>query len=182
MRLFVWCFICAGIALVTAGCGDSGISGMRGVLEVHCLHDTGFDDAKLCLQPHRPGAELEIRVNAISQKVQITVRKNDGEWFKTNLILDGCAVVDTGNWKCTEVSGEPDSLMYVVTERGMWHGRYYRSYTGCGPPNYYASSISGLTFWLVHFDFISVPTAMTMTGYSAQALRTFSMKNKPPGF
>jgi hypothetical protein len=59
------------------------------------------------------------------------------------------------------------------TEYGMIHGCYYRSLTGGGPPEYYTSSISGLTFWELHYGVISLPKALAATGYSARLVSAF---------
>ena len=164
-------FICAAIIFALTGCDDLATSH---ALEVHCVRDTGFDENKLCLKPERLGAEVEIRVNTATQKVQITIVKNDGNWFYKDYLLEHCSVVDASNWKCAnEPIGKEGTPLYMVQEYGMSHGRYYTALTGGAPPNYYTSSISGLTFWALHFGFTTAPNALTTTGYSAQALRTF---------
>jgi hypothetical protein len=169
MRLSLW-FICAAIAFALTGCDDSSVNR---ALEVRCVPNTGFDSDMLCSKPDRPGAEVAVRVNATAQTVQITIVKNDGTWGTKDYILDHCSVVDTWNWKCTETTGKPGGPFYMVREYGMLHDRYYTSLTGGGTTDYYRSSISGLTFWAFHYGIIDMKTALTKTGYSAQALSTF---------
>jgi hypothetical protein len=153
MRLSLWC-ICAVILLALTACDDYSHSG--NVLEIHCVDGIGFDANKLCVKPDRPGAELAFRVNEKTEKVLITVVKDDGSWGIKDLFLEHCSVVDTTNWKCTDSD----------SEHGMLHGRYYYSFTGGGPPFLYTSSISGPTFLALHNNRIAMPTAMTKTGYS----------------
>lgn len=170
MRSLLWFVICGAIAFALTGCDDLTT---EHVLEIHCVPDTGFNGDKLCLKPDRPGAELEIRINTNTQKVQILITKNDGNWLIKNFILDHCSVVDTRNWKCSDTTGEPSGPIYMVRDYGMIEGRFYTSLTGGGGGDYYRSSISGLTFWALHIGLIDLPTAMTRTGYSAQAMRMF---------
>jgi hypothetical protein len=131
------------------------------------VRNTGFDADKLCTNPERPGAELEIRVNANSQKVQISIVKNDGDWRIKDFILDKCSVVDARNWKCDETTGNPGGPIYMVNDYGMVRGRFYMSLTGHGPPDYYSSSVSGLAFWALHYGLITWPNALSATGYPA---------------
>jgi len=154
MRLFPWC-ICAVILLAVAACSDYSHSG--NVLEIHCVDNTGLDDNKLCLKPDRPGAELAFRVNEKTEKVLITIVKDDGSWGKDQF-LEHCSVVDTTNWKCT---------LGNDIEHGMLHGRYYYSFTGRFLPKH-TSSISGPTFLALQNNRIEMPAAMTKTGYSFQ--------------
>jgi hypothetical protein len=168
MRLSLRC-ICAAILFTLTGCDDFPVGH---VLEIHCDQDTGFDDDKLCLKPNRPGAELSFRVNERTQKVLITIVNNDGNWGNKNLFLEHCSVVDAENWKCRETNGLPESSPYYqVNDFAMIDGRYYQSLTGGGPPDFYTSSISGLTFLAVHYGFIRMSAALTVTGYSAQAIK-----------
>jgi hypothetical protein len=132
-----------------------------------------FDYDRLCLKPDRFGAELEFRVNTTTEKVQIIVVKNDGNWWVGDQILDNCSVVDDSNWTCSETTGTPGGPIHVVEAYGMSRGRYYRSLPGGGPPNYYTSSISGETFWALNDGSISVLTAMESTGYSRTSLASF---------
>jgi hypothetical protein len=71
-------------------------------MEIHCVDGTGFDANKLCLKPDRFGAELAFRVNEKTEKVLITVVKDDGTWGIKDLFLEHCSVVDMTNWKCTD--------------------------------------------------------------------------------
>jgi hypothetical protein len=162
MRLSLWC---AGLAIVSAtlaGCDDLSSSH---VLEVHCVENTGFDADKLCTEPARLGAELEIRVNANAQKVQVSIVKNDGNWWKKDFILDNCSVVDTRNWKCNETLGKPPFQM--VEDYGMVRGQFYKSLTGGAGPDYYTSSVSGLAFWALRARLIGWRDALMAVGYSA---------------
>jgi hypothetical protein len=174
VRPFLWCLICAVVPFGMAGCDDLSTSH---AIEVHCVINTEFDNDKLCLKAESLGAEVEIRVNTATQKVQITVVKNDGNWFYKDYLLEHCSVVDRENWKCTgEAVGKPGDSYYMVREYGMSRGRYYTALTGSSPPDYYTSSISGLTFWALHYGFIDPRTAMARTGYSAKALSMFASK------
>jgi hypothetical protein len=158
--------ICLAVALVTlAACDDLPDASSSRVLEVRC--DTEFDADKLCRKPERLGSELGIRVNAHTQKVQISILKNDGNWFIKDFILEDCSIVDTSNWKCKRHDGQ------VVEEHSMVRGRYYRSLTGGGPTEFYTSSISGFTFWALHYGFITLPNALRATGYSAPVVSAF---------
>lgn len=112
MRFSLW-FVLIAVAFVLVGCDDVSV---RHALEIHCV--TGFDDNKLCLKPENVGSEIEVRVNVAAQRVQITILKNDGNWFIKDFILDHCAVVDAANWKCTETTGSPNELIYSVRESG----------------------------------------------------------------
>jgi hypothetical protein len=170
MRLSLWFVICAAVALALAGCDDLSVNH---VLEVKCVQSTGFDGDKLCLKPNRLGAEIGILVNAATQKVQITIIKNDGNWWIKDFILDHCSVVDTRNWKCSETIAEQEGAPYIVRDYGMVHDRFYSSLTGGDSPDYYTSSISGLTFWALRFGIIDMKSALTRTGYSSQALSAF---------
>jgi hypothetical protein len=57
-------------------------------LELKCENDTGFDGDQKCLMVNRPGAELEITVNTNTQKVLISVVKNDGNWIVKDFFLE----------------------------------------------------------------------------------------------
>ena len=59
-----------------------------------------------CLNFERAGSELEIEVNAHTQRVLVSVIKNDGNWVVKDYILDNCSVVTTETWKCAVNSGE----------------------------------------------------------------------------
>jgi hypothetical protein len=172
MRFSLW-FICGAIVFGLAGCDDLPLGH---VLEVHCAQDTGLDNDKLCEKPDRTGAELKLRVNETTEKVQVTIIKNDGNWWVKNLILEHCSVVDSLNWKCTEANGDPNSPFYMAKEYGMVQGRYYHSLTGGNSPDYYTSSISGLTFWKLYYGLIDLQTALTTIGYSARVISTFDKK------
>jgi hypothetical protein len=168
MRLFLW-GTCAAIALAAAGCEDVTADH---AIEVRCVTNTGFNDDKLCAKPDRLGAEIEVKVNVSAQKAQIAIVKNDGNWGIKDFILDDCAMVDSRNWKCTETNGSPGGPIYVVREWGMLHGRLYMSLTGGGPPNYYRSSISGLTFLALRYGMMDTRAALRIDGYSTEALRS----------
>jgi hypothetical protein len=165
MRLALLCAALAFVSATLAACDDLSSSH---VLEVHCVRNTGFDDDKLCMRPERAGAELEIRVNANTQKVQILVVKMDiANWGKKDYILESCSVVDSKNWKCGETIGEPKGPFYMVRDYGMVRGQFYTSLTGGGGPDFYTSSVSGLTFWALHYGFITWPDALKVIGYPA---------------
>jgi hypothetical protein len=105
---------------------SSHVSDFSHVLEVHCVTDSGFDDNNLCLKPDRFGAELEFRVKTTgTEKVLITIVKNDGNYGVNNLILDDCSVFDASNWTCRKTVGKPEGIHWVE-ENGMSQGRYYR--------------------------------------------------------
>lgn len=159
MRLTFWC-ICAAILFALTGCDYFPIDH---VLEIKCDVNTGFDDNNLCLKPNRPGAELAFRVNERTQKVLITIVKNDGNWGVNDFILDNCSIVDDTNWKCRSTNG-------VLNDYSMIHGRYYHTLTGGNPPDFYTSSISGLIFLKLHYGFIGMSSALTATGYSTQVV------------
>jgi hypothetical protein len=174
MRL---CFCLAVLAATLAGCDDLPSVGTSRVLEVHCVHDTGLDVNQRCTEIERSGAELEIKVNASTQKVLISIVKNDGDWFIRDILLDMCSVVDGSNWRCHDKPiGTPGQLMYMITEYGMAHGRYYKTLTGGAPPDYYTSSISSLTFWELHYGLITWADALANTGYSAQVVALASKR------
>jgi hypothetical protein len=168
MRLSLWC-ICAAILFALTGCD---VFPFDHVLEIHCDQDTEFDNNKLCLKPNRPGAELAFRVNERTQKVLITIVKNDGSYFGgKDLFLEHCSIVDDLNWKCRDTNGLPVSApFYHQNDYAMVHGRYYHSLTGGGPPNFYTSSIKGLAFLGLYYGIINMRDALTKTGYSAQAI------------
>jgi hypothetical protein len=161
MRLSLWC-ICAAILFALPGC-DFPVGHL---LEIKCEVDTGFDESKLCLHPERTGAELAFRVNETTQKVLITVIKEDGNWGIKDLLLENCSVVDSGDWKCS--NGQ-----YSVY--AMSHGRYYHSLGG-GSPDYYTSSIKGLAFLAVYYGIMNLRDALANSGYSTEALRTFGAR------
>jgi hypothetical protein len=140
------------------------------VLELKCANNTGFDDDQRCLKFERPGAELEITVNTNTQKVLISVVKNDGGWIVKDFVLDQCSVVTAETWKCQIGSEGGSSEFRYLTEYGMIHGRYYKSLTGGIPPNFYTSSISGLAYRAWQYGLISLPNAMKFDGYSREQL------------
>jgi hypothetical protein len=149
---------------------SSHVSDFSHVLEVACVEGSGFDDNNLCLKPDYFAGELEFRVNTTTQKVLITIVKNDGN-YGDGRILDDCSVFDASNWKCHKTVGKPEGIHWVE-ENGMSHGRYYRRSLD-GANDYYDSSISGETFWALHDHSISELTAMESTGYSRESLVTF---------
>jgi hypothetical protein len=119
-------YICAVILFALTGCD---VFPFDHVLEIHCDQDTEFDNNKLCLKPNRPGAELAFRVNERTQKVLITIVKNDGSYFGgKDLFLEHCSIVDDLNWKCRETNGLPESApFYHQNDYAMIRGRYYHS-------------------------------------------------------
>ena len=129
MRLSFWS-ICAAILFALTGCDDFPVGH---VLEIHCDQDTGFDDDKLCLKPNRPGAELAFQVNERTQKVLITIIKNDGNYAVKDIFLDNCSIVDDINWKCRDTNGKPEGPIYLIDNYAMIHGRYYYTLTGDPP-------------------------------------------------
>jgi hypothetical protein len=148
MRLLVGC-ICLAVAWMVGRGGVPDLSAGH-VIEVKCKAYTGFNDDYQCLEVNRLGAELEIRVNENTQKVQISVLKNDGNYLLKDFLLNKCSVVDTGNWKCTD--GD-------IAEYGMVRHRYYETLSAAGL-DINTSSISGLTFWALHYGLLSEQDAL----------------------
>lgn len=108
-------------------------------------------------------SELEIIVNVATQKVQISVTKNSGNYFNlTPTILDNCSVVDAQNWVCSDdVHSAPIANVQIALLRryGMHHGHYYHTLTGGSPPHYYTSSVSGWRYWGYRIGILSLKTA-----------------------
>jgi hypothetical protein len=171
MRLVV------GIAIVLfsgtlQSCDNAPSLSANHILEVKCETNTGFDQDKRCLRPVRTGADLEIRINATTQKVQISIIKNDGNWWVKDSMLENCSVIDATNWKCTMPWGSPRGPVYMLREYGMVRGQYYSSLTGGGGDDYYTSGISGLTYWALHYDLITLTDALKYSGYASTVIPT----------
>jgi hypothetical protein len=128
--------LCSSSTLFLCGClPNAGGSQQYSVTELKCEQQPLDQDNK-CAAIKRLGADLEILVNQVTQKVQITVERNDGNWGVKSFVLDGCSVVDTRNWKCTDGT-------LIVDTYGMTKGHFYRTLIGGDSPNHYTSSVSG---------------------------------------
>jgi hypothetical protein len=147
------------VLLGLAGCDPSNVQ-VTHYLEVKCEAD--FDPDMKCQKALRPGAELEVRVNLTTQKVQITITKNDGSWLAKHLFLDTCSVIDGSNWKCENVI--PAAIAPITQTYAAIRGRFYHSVTSRVPPNYYSSSISGLALWAYHWQLITFEQAFKWSG------------------
>ncbi len=157
--------VIAALSLTLAGCNICPwFSGTR-VLQVECVKDTGLDRDKRCLKPERLTSEIEIRVNKTTRQVHVSFVNSRGEWYRKDFILNDCAIKDAGNWSCTKTTGERGTRVFMVSEFGMADRRYYHSLTGQDPA-FYASGISGLTYWAWHFGLISKAVALRLWGYS----------------
>ncbi|WP_156380780.1 hypothetical protein [Pseudolabrys sp. Root1462] len=99
-----------------------------------------------CPNIKRTGAALSIRVNPVTQKIQVTTVESNGDWFPGTRILESCSVVDSENWVCaTESKSAPEAAfkIYVKSTVGMFRGHLYTIVEGGAPPDYYSSSIGG---------------------------------------
>jgi hypothetical protein len=149
MGYFLQCSLCC---LLLAGCGESSSTRVQ---EVYCAENSGGLDAnKLCVNPDRPGDEVEIDTDAAAQSVRISVLKSDDHSLLTELSLRDCAITDRQNWTCKLIAhGNPGEPNYVGSEYGMMGGRYYVRPDGL-PGYYYTSSISGFPFWALRHGLI----------------------------
>jgi hypothetical protein len=158
--------IIAALSVALAGC-DCPFSATR-VVQIKCVTDTGLDQDKRCLKPERLSAEIEIRVNKATRQVHVSFLNSRGEWFLKDFTLDDCTIADSDNWSCTRTIGARGTRAYMVSKYSMTDSRYFHSLTGDGTPAFYASGISGLTYWAWHYGLISKAIAMRLWGYSAQ--------------
>ncbi len=125
-------------------------------MQLYCAG--GLDTDMRCLKIAHAGAVLDITVNPQTRAVQVSVVKNDGDWFVKQMIYEHCAIVDAENWKCEEQFQKSLNGGWTETN-GMYKGRFYRTGVGGIPPDFYDSSISGLAYWLVRFGVISLQSA-----------------------
>jgi hypothetical protein len=133
------------------------------VMEISC-GSTPLTDAKKCANERTAGSEIEIIVNPTTQKVQISVTKNSGDYFNLRpSILDNCSVVDAQNWICSDdIRSAPAANVVqieLIRKYGMHHGHYYHTLTGGPPPHYYTSSISGWRYWAYRTGILSLKAA-----------------------
>jgi hypothetical protein len=132
------------------------------VMEISC-GSTPLSDDKKCADTRTVASELEIIVNPSTQKVQISVTKNSGNYFNLSpTILDNCSVVDMQNWICSdELRSTPAASVQIelIRKYGMHHGHYYHTLTGGPPPHYYTSSISGWRHWAYRAGILSLKAA-----------------------
>jgi hypothetical protein len=108
----VWFLL--GLLLLAWWDGFIGSTATFHVLELICVHDTGFDDDQRCLKFEQPGSELEITVNTNTQKVLISIVKNAGNWIVKDYLLDHCSVVTADTWKCQWSSEVPQNLEFPI--------------------------------------------------------------------
>jgi hypothetical protein len=158
--------VIATLSLALAGCNVCPSFSATRVLQIECVKDTGLDQDKRCLKPERLTSEIEIRVNEATRQVHVSFVKSRGEWYRKDFILDDCTIKDSNNWTCKKTTGEKGTRVFLVSEYGMADKRYYHSLTG-QEPAFYASGISGLTYWAYHFGLISKSIALRLWGYSA---------------
>jgi hypothetical protein len=125
----------------------------RHVTEVIC--NGNLDERYNCKQVDRAGSDLEFRINSITQKVQLSVLRNDGGMLNSRQVLN-CWVVDYDNWECVTEPAEGIKRVY-----SMWHGQYYYSLTGGWSPNYYHSGLTGIPYWLYRYGAFDLKTATT---------------------
>lgn len=131
------------IALLVAGCELPADT--TTIIEVYC-DDRGLDADGNCIKPIELGAVMAFRVNAAGQKVQITIVKNNNNWFVKDMFLDNCTVIDASNWKCTRPGDET-----------FWMARgQYAYFLGTSRK----SSVGGLRGWLIRNGLISFDTKL----------------------
>jgi hypothetical protein len=122
------CIVLLALAAL-AGCDTDAYT--TRVLEVYCEAPLNADMS--CENVVRAGSVLDVTINTRTQVAQLSIVKNDGDWWVSQEIYDHCAVVDENDWTCSI-----DHLKSVEggwTETvGMYKGRYFRTYTGGGPP------------------------------------------------
>jgi hypothetical protein len=132
------------------------------VMEIKC-GTAPLTDAKKCNRDGEAGSELEIIVNPSTQKAQITVTKNSGEYFSNvSIVPDSCSVIDGSNWICKdEIRSSPKASIQIemIKTYGMRHGHYFYELTGGSPPNYYTSSISGWRYWAYRLGVLGLKSA-----------------------
>lgn len=157
--------VIAALSLALAGCNICPSSGIR-VVQIKCVKDTGLDKDNRCLKPESLSTEIEIRVNKATRQVHVSFVNSRGEWYLKDFTLDDCSIKDANNWQCTRKIGERGTQVNMVSKYGMADERYYHSLTGPDSPSFYASGISGLTYWAWHFGLISKGIAMRLWGYS----------------
>ena len=106
MRWLGDCLI-VGLLVLTA-CTQSHM-----VTQTYCLAPRSDLDGKLplldqdyqCKYGFKVGSDLEFTVNSRTNTVLEHVVRNDGNFFKTDIFLSGCEVVDDFNWECRRSGG-----------------------------------------------------------------------------
>jgi hypothetical protein len=159
--------VIAALSVALAGC-YCPFSATR-VVQIKCATDTGLDQDKRCLKPERLSAEIEIRGNKATRQVHVSFLNSRGEWYLKDFTPDDCTIKDADNWSCTRTIGARGTRAYMISKYGMADKRYFHSLTGDDTPAFYASGISGLTYWAWHYGLISKAIAMRLWGYSAQS-------------
>lgn len=158
MRTGIWIIAAVTFIIGSATAASAGST----VMEIAC-GSIPFTDAKKCSDERTAGSELEIIVNPNTQKVQISVTKNSGNYFSNSTtILQHCSVVDVSNWICTDENrSAPGAAIQIelINSYGTQHGHYYHSLTGGSPPNYYTSSITGWRYWAYRLGLLSLTAA-----------------------
>lgn len=134
-------------AMLAAAClsGCLPAANAHYVTELKC-GSASLDENHKCSNIQKVGSDFEILVNATTQKVQITITKNAGDWYVTSMILENCSVVDLNNWMCKdETRSKPGApfQIEIINTYAMHRGHFYRSLTGGAPPHYYSSGVSG---------------------------------------
>jgi hypothetical protein len=159
--LIIGLVLTSGAGLILCGCGTQPQT--TRILEVRCK--TELNEDKGCLQIERPGSDIDVTVNTSTQKVQLYIVRNDGNYWVKDFILDKCSIVDASNWKCIDISRFPNNTDHkydIEYEWGMSRGRYYSNITGGGTPDISKSSISGLPYWAFHLQLIDFSTAVKL--------------------
>ena len=106
MRWLGDCLI-VGLLVLTA-CTQSHM-----VTQTYCLAPRSDLDGKLplldqdyqCKYGFKVGSDLEFTVNSRTNTVLEHVVRNDGNFFKTDIFLSGCEVVDDSNLGVSQVRG-----------------------------------------------------------------------------
>jgi hypothetical protein len=154
--------VVAALSMALAGCDVCPLFSATRVVQIKCEKNTGLDKDKRCVKPESLSSEIEIRVNKTTRQVHVSFPNSRGEWFLKDFTLDDCSIKDSSNWTCTRRIGEKG-----VSEYGMSDERYYHSLAAQDSPTFYASGISGVTYWAWHFGLISKSIAMRLWGYPA---------------
>jgi hypothetical protein len=148
-------------ALPLAGCLNESTVIKYNVTEVRCGTEE-LDEHNKCNKIIGIGADFEVLVNTVTQKVQITVIRSDGNWFEGSFLLEKCSVVNSENWKCVnEQHSKPDAPFKIdlISTFGMTHGHFYRSLTGGEPPHFYSSSVRSWRKLLFSWGFLDLREA-----------------------
>lgn len=149
--------------VLIAGCNSAPSTH---VTEIKC-GKSGFSEGYKCQKIERLGAELEIKVNMHTQKVQLTIINDvPDNWLVRDVFLENCSVIDNYNWNCTDIlESGPNALFKtkVETKYSMVRGRYH-SMMYNGMFGFYTSSISGIPMYLYRYGLISLESA---TSYNA---------------